>query len=56
MSLPEGVKIDHPAYFEAPGFRLEVPFLDGGDLMKKLHDLSLLPDLKTLGDPWLDDD
>lgn len=56
LSLPEGVKIDHPAYFEAPGFRLEVPFLDGGDLMKKLHDLSLLPDLKTLGDPWLDDD
>jgi hypothetical protein len=56
LALPEGVKIDHPPYFEAPGYRLEVHFRDGEDLIKKLNDLSLAPYLNEFNDHLADDD
>jgi len=51
LSLPEGTRIDHPAYFEAPGYRLEVQFQDGVDLMKKLRRLSQWSGLGEFRDP-----
>ena len=56
LSLPEGARIDHPAYFEAPGCTLQVRFRDGEQLMEKLRYLSQLPDLRELPDPLDDDD
>ena len=51
LSLPEGTKIDHPAYFEAPGYRLEVQFQDGAELVEKLRRLSQMSGLGELRDP-----
>jgi hypothetical protein len=51
LSLPEGARIDHPAYFEAPGYRLEVQFQDGVDLMEKLRRLSQVSGLEEFRDP-----
>lgn len=56
LSLPEGAKIDHPAYFEAEGYRLELHFKDGEDLMEKLGRLSLLSGLREFCDPVDDND
>lgn len=55
LSLPGGARIDHPAYFEAPGYRLEVQFQDGGELMEKLGRLTQMPELGALRD-FLDED
>ena len=51
LSLPEGARIDHPAYFEAPGYRLELQFQDGVDLMEKLRRLSQVSGLGEFRDP-----
>jgi hypothetical protein len=51
IPLPDGARIDHPAYFEAPGYRLEVRFQDGRDLMDKLERLIPLSSLQELQDP-----
>jgi hypothetical protein len=56
LSLPEGTRIDHPAFFEAPGYRLEVEFRDGEDLMDRLRRLSLLPGIREFRDPTDEDD
>ena len=56
VDLPDGTRIDHPAYFEAPGYRLEVNFRDGENLMRKLQNLSQLSGLKKFRDPLDDDD
>lgn len=56
LSLPEGVRIDHPPYFEASGYRLEVRFQNSVDLINKVKLLSQLPDLKKFRDPLRDDD
>lgn len=51
IPLPDGARIDHPAYFEAPGYRLEVRFQDGPDLMEKLGRLVRSNTLQDLQDP-----
>ncbi|MFO7460507.1 MAG: ParB N-terminal domain-containing protein [Desulfatiglandales bacterium] len=56
LSLPEGVRIDHPPYFEASGYRLEVRFQNSDDLINKVKLLSQLTDLKEFRDPLRDDD
>ena len=56
LHLPGGVRMDHPPYFEAPGYRLEMPFLDGGDLMKKLRQLSENRGLAAFQNPVDEDD
>ena len=56
LSLPEGTRIDHPAYFEAPGYRLEVKFQDGENLMQKLQHLAQVSAVKEFRDPLDDDD
>jgi ParB-like nuclease domain len=56
LSLPEGTRISHPAFFEAPGYRLEVDFREGEDLMDRLRRLSLLPGMKEFRDLTDEDD
>lgn len=56
LSLPYGTRIDHPAYFEAPGYRLEVGFTDGKNLMEKLLHLSRISALGEFRDPVDDND
>jgi hypothetical protein len=51
LVLPERTRIDHPAYFEAPGYRLEMEFQHGDELMEKLRRLADLPAIRELGDP-----
>jgi hypothetical protein len=52
LSLPKGTRIDHPPSFEAPGYRLEIQFRDGKELMEKLRHLSLSPGLNEFRDPF----
>jgi hypothetical protein len=56
LSLPEGTRIDHPSCFEAPGYRLEVQFQDGANLMEKLQHLAQVSALRKFRDPVDDDD
>jgi hypothetical protein len=56
LSLPEGTRIEHPPYFEAPGYSLLVRFKDGDNLMGKLQSLSRLSALREFRDPMDDDD
>ena len=56
LTLPTGTRVDHPPFFEAQGYRLEVRFRDGKELMEKLHHLSTLPGLRKFQDPFSHDD
>ena len=56
LSLPEGTRIDHPTYFEAPGYRLEVRFRNGENLMEKLRQLTQASGLREFRDPLDSDD
>jgi hypothetical protein len=56
LSLPDGARINHPACFEAPGYRMEVQFRNGAELMQKLRRLGDLPALEEFRDPLFDDD
>ena len=52
ISLPLGVKIIPPPFFEGTDYRLEVTFRKGEDLKKKLDDLRNIPNLKNISDFW----
>jgi ParB-like chromosome segregation protein Spo0J len=52
LSLPLGVKIIPPPFFEGTDYKLEVTFRKGDDLKGKLADLSNLPELKHIPDFW----
>ena len=53
LNLPEGVKIKHPPFFEAPDYRLEIQFKNGKELKEKISSLSQLKnDVEKIGDPW----
>lgn len=56
LALPKGMRIDHPAYFEAPGYRLEVNFRNGTELLEKLSFLLSMPGIQGFGDPLYDQD
>jgi len=51
LDLPKGVRVQHPPFFEAPGYRLEILFRDGKDLKDKINSLYRLQDLERIGDP-----
>ena len=52
LSLPLGVKIIPPPFFEGTDYKLEVTFRKGTDLKGKLADLCNLPELKHIPDFW----
>ena len=52
LSLPLGVKIIPPPFFEGTDYKLEVTFRKGEDLKGKLADLYNLPELKYIPDFW----
>ena len=52
LDLPSGVRIDAPAHFEGPNYRMEVLFKDGRELREKMESLSHADALEELGDPW----
>jgi len=52
LSLPLGVKIIPPPFFEGTDYKLEVTFRKGEDLKGKLADLYNLPELKHIPDFW----
>lgn len=52
LSLPEGVRVDAPPYFEQPGYRLQVSFKDGKELKNKIEHLNQIQGIEDLGDPW----
>lgn len=51
LGLPRGVRIDHPPFFEGPGYRLEMQFHNGMELRKKLLQLLELSGIHEFGDP-----
>jgi ParB-like chromosome segregation protein Spo0J len=52
LSLPLGVKIIPPPFFEGTDYKLEVTFRKGEDLKGKLADLYNLPELKHIPVFW----
>ncbi|MFC1863531.1 ParB/RepB/Spo0J family partition protein [Thermodesulfobacteriota bacterium] len=56
FNLPEKTRIVHPPFFEAPGFRLEIFFNNGKELLEKIRHLSNLESLKSITSPWKGDD
>jgi len=52
LTLPLGVKIIPPPFFEGTDYKLEVTFRKGEDLKGKLIDLYNVPNLKNISDFW----
>jgi len=52
LSLPLGVKITPPPFFEGTDYKLEITFRKGEDLKGKLADLYNVPELKYIPDFW----
>ncbi len=52
LDLPKGVRISHPPFFEAPDYRMEVLFKNGGELKDKIARLSRTKGISRLHDPW----
>ena len=51
LTLPNGVRIDFPPFFEASSYRLEISFNNGKELKKKMEVLTGNGHLENLGDP-----
>ena len=54
LNLPERVKIDHPPFFEASNYRLEILFRNGRDLKSIIDTLIETDGLEKITDPWKD--
>ena len=52
LNLPREVRIKHHPFFEAEGYRLEMDFKEGKDLITALRKLSDMDGLEEIGDPW----
>jgi hypothetical protein len=52
LSLPLGVKIIPPSFFEGTKYKLEVNFSKGGELREKLVVLSHLPGIEKITHAW----
>ena len=52
LKLPAGVRVTHPPFFESSGYRLDIPFQNGHDLRKKIHDIEQNAGIENIGDPW----
>lgn len=54
LNLPDGVKVNVPAFFEGPNYELRILFKEGEELRGKLHRISESKGLGELSDPWED--
>ena len=52
LSLPKGVKIIPPPFFEEENYRIEIGFSQGKDLKEKVEGLSRLSGLEQITDFW----
>ena len=52
LSLPSGVKVIPPAFFEGIDYKLEIVFTRGGELKEKLAELSHLSGLDRITEFW----
>lgn len=52
LNLPREVRIKHHPFFEEEGYRLEMDFKEGRDLITALRKLSDMDGLEEIGDPW----
>jgi ParB family transcriptional regulator, chromosome partitioning protein len=52
LSLPQGVKIIPPPFFEGEKYRLEIGFSQGKELKEKVERLLRLPGLEQITDFW----
>jgi len=52
LDLPKGVRIEHPPFFEAPHYRLELLFKQGRELKEKITHLHGIEGLDKVGSPW----
>jgi len=52
LSLPSGVKVIPPAFFEGIDYKLEIVFTRGGELKEKLAELSHLSGLERITEFW----
>ena len=52
LNLPDNVSIRYPPYFEAPGYRLEVNFGNGKELVETIETLANIEGMAKIGDPW----
>ncbi|UCH06839.1 MAG: ParB N-terminal domain-containing protein [Deltaproteobacteria bacterium] len=54
LSLPQGLKIIPPPFFEGKKYRLEIGFSQGEELKEKVESLFHLPGLEHITDFWKD--
>jgi hypothetical protein len=54
IPLPEGVKVDHPPYFENPEYRMTISYKSGEGLRKKIRHLSRLENIEKMVVSWED--
>jgi ParB family chromosome partitioning protein len=52
LSLPKGVRVIPPPFFEEENYRLEIAFSQGKDLKEKVEGLSRLAGLEEITDFW----
>ena len=52
LSLPSGVKVIPPPFFEGIDYKLEIVFTKGGELKEKLAELSHLSGLERIAEFW----
>jgi hypothetical protein len=52
LSLPQGLKITPPPFFEGKRYTLEIGFTQGEELNEKVEKLSHLPGLEQITDFW----
>ncbi|MFC1494600.1 ParB/RepB/Spo0J family partition protein [Thermodesulfobacteriota bacterium] len=52
LQLPGNIKISHPRYFEAEGYKLEIEFKNNHDLKDSIDYLGKVKGLENIGDPW----
>ncbi len=52
LDLPQGVSIQAPPFFEAPGYRMEIRFRCGQELKERLEALCNMSELDSFEDPW----
>ncbi len=52
LNLPEGVRINHPPFFEEEGYTLEMDFREGEELTALVKRLLKIDGLKIIRDPW----
>lgn len=52
LTLPNGVRVTPPPFFEGSDYKMEISFRDGVQLKKVLENLSTMKRLADIGNPW----